>query len=106
MPQAFRELLYAVRARCVVVSYNDEAWVRPDQITAWLQEAGHEQVRLMAFDSRRYVGAQIGVFDPSGRRVGEAGRLRNVEYVFVAGAGDMIDRAVAAATDVTSHARK
>ena len=31
------------------------------------------------------MGAQIGIHDPAGRRVGEVGRLRNVEYLLVAG---------------------
>ena len=38
-------------------------------------------VRTLAFDSKRYVGAQIGIHNPQGEKVGEVSRLRNVEYV-------------------------
>ena len=53
---------------CVVVSYNDESWITAEQMTDWLREAGHEDVRMLAFDSKRYVGAQIGVYNPSGQQ--------------------------------------
>ena len=40
---------------------------------------------MLAFDSKRYVGAQIGIHNPAGEKVGTVGRLRNVEYLLVAG---------------------
>ena len=42
-------------------------------------------VCTLAFDSRRYVGAQIGIHNPQGEKVGTVSRLRNVEYVVVGG---------------------
>ena len=51
-----------------------------------------QEVRLLAFDSKRYVGAQIGIFNPSGERVGEVSHLRNHEWVVVAGDRDVVDR--------------
>ena len=46
-------------------------------------------VVALAFDSARYVGAQIGVHNPAGERVGEVSHLRNLEYLLVCGdAGD------------------
>jgi len=47
--------------------------------------AARGAVRMLAFDSKRYVGAQIGIHNPAGRKVGRVGRLRNVEYLLVAG---------------------
>ena len=95
MPAALAELIGRARAEVVVVSYNDESWVTAEQLTGMLRDAGHEDVRMLAFDSKRYVGAQIGIFNPSGEKVGEVSRLRNVEYVFVAGPVDKVDAAVA-----------
>ncbi|HWJ81642.1 MAG TPA: DNA adenine methylase [Nocardioides sp.] len=95
MPSALREVLGAVRADVVVVSYNDEAWVTADEITSMLLDAGHETVRLLGFDRKRYVGAQIGIYNPAGEKVGKVARLRNVEYVFVAGPADRVAAAVA-----------
>jgi len=85
MPGALRELIDAVRAEVVVVSYNDEAWVSREELIEWLHGAGHEEVAVLSFDAKRYVGAQIGIHDPQGRKVGAVGRLRNIEYIFVAG---------------------
>ena len=96
MPDALRDVIHAVDASTVVVSYNDESWVAPEQISRWLSEAGHESVEMVAFDSKRYVGAQIGIHNLHGERVGEVKRLRNLEYVFVAGDRDRVQAAVAA----------
>ena len=45
----------------------------------------HGGVRVLGFDSKRYVGAQIGIHDPSGNQVGEVSHPRNLEYLLVAG---------------------
>lgn len=71
----------------------------PGQITGWLREAGHRRVDVLAFDRRRYVGAQLGIHNAAGVRVGQVGRLRNVEYVFVAGPPDRVEAAVRPHTD-------
>ena len=95
MPAALRRVVTEVSADVVVVSYNNEAWVSPDQIAQWLRDAGHGDVRIVGFDSKRYVGAQIGIFNPSGVKVGEVSRLRNTEFVFVAGPADRVQAALA-----------
>jgi adenine-specific DNA-methyltransferase len=74
----------------VVVSYNDEAWVTPEQMSRWLKDAGHADVAMLAFDSKRYVGAQIGIHNPAGEKVGSVSHLRNNEYVFVAGSTEHV----------------
>jgi adenine-specific DNA-methyltransferase len=95
MPGALADLISRARAEVVVVSYNDESWVSSEQMTAMLHDAGHEDVRMLAIDSKRYVGAQIGIFNPSGEKVGQVARLRNVEHVFVAGPRERVEAAVA-----------
>jgi adenine-specific DNA-methyltransferase len=97
MPASFADLIARVRADVVVVSYNDEAWVTAEQITGWLRDAGHPHVELLAFDSKRYVGAQIGIHNPAGQKVGTVSHTRNTEYVFVAGPPDRVAASVAAA---------
>jgi len=81
--RALRDLLESVRARLVVVSGNDESWATLDDLVDICAVRG--AVRVLAFDSARYVGARIGIYDPTGRRVGRIGRLRNVEYLLLAG---------------------
>jgi adenine-specific DNA-methyltransferase len=94
MPAALRALLHSVRGELVLVSYNDEAWVSPDELVGWLREAGHAEVRVLAFDAKRYVGALIGIHDPAGRRVGQVSHTRHTEFVFVAGPRERVEAAV------------
>lgn len=93
MPAALADLIGRARAELVVVSYNDESWISPEEMTLALREAGHECVEVLAFDSKRYVGAQIGIHGPTGEKVGEVKRLRNVEYLFLAGDRDRVRHA-------------
>jgi adenine-specific DNA-methyltransferase len=83
MPLALRDVISRVQARVVVVSYNDESWVNLEDLTEWCSVHGH--VQALAFDSKRYVGAQIGIYNPNGEKVGSVNRLRNFEWVVVAG---------------------
>ncbi len=62
-------------------------------MVAALRGAGRESVEVLAFDTKRYVGAQIGIHSPSGVKVGEVKRLRNVEYLFLAGDRDRVEAA-------------
>lgn len=91
MPVAFADLLRRARAEVVLVSYNDESWITAEEMTRALLDAGHQTVRLLEFDSKRYVGAQIGIYNPDGIKVGKVRRLRNIEYVFVAGEADRVE---------------
>lgn len=97
MPAALDSLLRRARAEVVMVSYNDEAWITPDQMMTSLRDAGHEEVRMVGFDSPRYIGARIGIHSPSGERVGRVSHVRNTEHVFVAGPRDRVDAAIEAA---------
>jgi adenine-specific DNA-methyltransferase len=97
MPDALRSVISRTRADVVVVSYNDESWVTADDLMAWLGEAGHEDVRLLAYDSKRYVGAQIGIHSPAGHKVGTVKRLRNTEYLVVAGDSARVSAAISSA---------
>ncbi len=90
MPLALRDVLKQVRAGVVILSYNDESWATLDELVEWCSVHGY--VETLAFDSKRYVGAQIGIYNPSGEKVGSVNRLRNLEYVLVAGPEDVVRR--------------
>jgi len=98
MPDALKSVIAGVRARVVIVSYNDESWVAPEHIMEWLRDAGHDDVRMVGFDYKRYVGAQIGIHNPAGVKVGTVSHLRNTEYLFVAGPTEQVEAATRAAT--------
>jgi hypothetical protein len=54
-------------------------------------------VATLAFDSARYVGARIGIYDPSGRKVGRIGHLSNQELLVIAGEEALVRHVVEAA---------
>jgi adenine-specific DNA-methyltransferase len=80
---ALSALIERLPAPWLIVSFSDEGFHDLDAIAALLAEKGH--VGTLAFDAKRYVGAQIGVFNPAGERVGEVSHLRNRELLFVVG---------------------
>jgi adenine-specific DNA-methyltransferase len=95
MPRALAEIVERVPADLVVLSYNDESWIGVDDLIDLCGARG--RVEVLAFDSPRYVGARIGVYNPSGQRVGRPSRLRNVEYLVIAGPPDRVAAAAQAA---------
>ncbi len=82
-PAAFAELLAAIPARWLLVSVSDEGFHDTDELGVLLEGLGH--VGRIDVDSKRYVGAQIGIYNPSGEKVGMISRLRNRESLFVVG---------------------
>ncbi len=95
MPRALAELVRSVDASLVALSYNDEAWLGLDELVAMCAVRG--AVAVLAFEGPRYVGAQIGIHTPAGARVGTVGRLRNVEYLLLAGPDPLVREAAGAA---------
>jgi adenine-specific DNA-methyltransferase len=94
MPAALRAVIDALDARLLVVSCSNEGWVTVDDLREWC--AGRGAFAVVGFDSRRYVGAQIGVFNPQGERVGEPTHMRNVEYLVLSGDRSLVERAAGA----------
>jgi adenine-specific DNA-methyltransferase len=91
---ALARLIERLRAPRLVVSFSDEGYVPRDDLEALLAEKG--RVAVVAVDYKRYVGAQIGIFDPRGRKVGRVSHLRNREYLYVvAPTADEAERAAA-----------
>lgn len=77
---AFRAVLDASRAPNLLVSFSDEGFLSQADMEGLLSEYGDVAVHAQPY--KRYVGAQIGVFSPSGQRVGEASHLHNTEFLF------------------------
>ena len=98
MPVALAEVVARVAAEVVVLSYNNESWLSFAELHELCAARGH--VEVLAFESARYVGARIGIHDPSGRKVGTVSHLRNTEYVVLAGPRARI-RAMVTAVETT-----
>jgi adenine-specific DNA-methyltransferase len=82
-PAALEDLLGALAAPWLIVSFNDEGFHDPRRVQELLGERGF--VARIDVDSKRYVGAQIGIYNPRGERVGRVSHLRNQEHLFVVG---------------------
>ena len=81
--QTMEKLVATIQARWLLVSFNDEGYLSSAELESILSSRG--PVRRVDVDFKRYVGAQIGIHNPAGERVGEVGRLRNVEFLFLVG---------------------
>ena len=79
--RAMEDVVKAIRARHLIVSFNNEGHITRDEMEALLRRRGH--VGVIGFDHKRYVGAQIGIYNPNGDLVGEVGHLTNKEHLYV-----------------------
>jgi len=79
---ALARTVEALRCPAIIVSFNDEGYLQRAQLEAMLGARAHLEVIEIPHD--RYVGAKIGIHNPRGEKVGQVGRLTNVEYLFVA----------------------
>jgi adenine-specific DNA-methyltransferase len=100
MPAALAAVVQSVDCDLLVLSYNNESWLGLEELTAMCTDggrSGRRHVATLAFDSARYVGARIGIFDPSGRKVGRVGHLSNKELLVIAGEQALVRRVMEAA---------
>jgi len=99
MPAALAEVVAGVDAEVVVLSYNDESWLDRDELEDLCRErksGGRTDVRVLAFEQDRYVGARIGIHGPDGSKVGAVSHTRNCEYVVLAGERASVERMASA----------
>lgn len=90
---AFSSLIECLPTPWIIVSFNNEGFHDLDRVAALLSEKGY--MRSLAIDFKRYVGAQIGIHNPSGEKVGQVSHLRNKELLFVVGPDEaLVDAAV------------
>lgn len=78
---AMRDVVMALDTRYLIVSFNDEGFIPPTDMVELLAERG--QVWREEVDYPRYVGAQIGIHDHTGKVVGRVSHLTNKENLFV-----------------------
>jgi adenine-specific DNA-methyltransferase len=81
-----------------LVSLSNETHHDTDHVCELLAERGH--VGVVELQSKRYVGAQIGIHNPAGVRVGEVSHLTNSELLLLVGPDPVvIDRALGRAAE-------
>lgn len=88
MPAALSDVISNLKAETLILSYNNESWLsRKDLIDIC---SGYEKVEILDFDSKRYVGSQIGGYNKSGELVGRPGAARNLEHIVLAGSKESV----------------
>lgn len=78
---AFKAMIAAVKAKYLIVSFNNEGFLSQADAEAVLGQRG--KVVTLTHDFKRYVGAQIGIYNPQGEKVGKISHLRNKEFLYV-----------------------
>lgn len=79
--ETFLALLAEIESRYLLVSFSNEGFVPTAEMETLMAEFG--RVQRVDIDFRRYVGAQIGVHNPAGERVGTVSHTRNIEHLFL-----------------------
>lgn len=82
---ALRAVLQSLRVHTIVLSYSNEGFIPFADLVAALRQlwGGEGELCVLGTRQRRYVGALIGIHDPSGRPVGQVSHLHNTEYLVV-----------------------
>jgi adenine-specific DNA-methyltransferase len=83
---AFSAMIARLATPMALVSFSNEGFFRAEDILELLREHRGE-VACLPVEHKRYVGAQIGIYNPRGDKVGEVSHLKNREYLFLAGEG-------------------
>lgn len=78
---AFAEVVRNIDAKKLVVSFSDEGFISKSDMENLLSERG--TVLTITKDYKRYVGAQIGIHNQQGQKVGRVSHLKNKEYIYV-----------------------
>jgi adenine-specific DNA-methyltransferase len=78
---ALCEVIASIQAKVLVVSFNNEGYISREKMEELLASRG--AVRTFENDYKRYVGAQIGIYNPQGEKVGSVSHLRNKEYLYI-----------------------
>jgi adenine-specific DNA-methyltransferase len=81
METAFSAVVERVRAKRIVVSFNDEGYLSLVRLRELL--GGRGSVREISVSHPRYIGHRIGVYNLQGEKVGTPGKAKNREHLFV-----------------------
>jgi adenine-specific DNA-methyltransferase len=79
--EAFTAVIAAIDAALIVVSFSDEGFLDRDTALQVLSTRG--EVSVVEHDFKRYVGSQIGIYNPGGKKVGRPGHKRNKERLYL-----------------------
>jgi len=97
--EAMQTLLGRIKARHLVLSFNNEGFFTTEEIEDMLRHWGF--VCRLTRPHSRYVGARIGIYNPQGEKVGQVSHTANREYLFIATHSRSVYRLFAKNTELT-----
>jgi adenine-specific DNA-methyltransferase len=77
---AFSRLIDTAAPPTLIVSFSNEGYLDREELETILARRG--SFVAIENDYKRYVGAQIGIYNPAGRKVGKVSHLRNKELLY------------------------
>ena len=88
---SFESLLTSITSPISVISFNNEGYLKQDDMERFLasMHGGKAQFQTFTHDYKRYVGAQIGIHNNFGEKVGTVSHLKNLEFIYVVSSPDV-----------------
>ncbi|WRS30535.1 DNA adenine methylase [Actinomycetaceae bacterium MB13-C1-2] len=81
---ALEKILRDLDASTVALSFSDEGFLPLEQLVEYCEARGGT-VEVLEFENKRHVGAQIGIHNLDGKKVGTPGPAKNLEYIILQG---------------------
>lgn len=75
-------LIKSLQTKYLVLSFSNEGFINKEELENMLKQWGN--VKVFSVEYKRYVGAQIGIYNQKGLKVGNVKNLRNQEFLYVA----------------------
>ena len=92
--EALQSVLQNINIENVLLSFSNEGVFSVEDIAELMGQKG--QVTTLWREHKRYIGARIGIYNPSGKKVGKVSHTKNREYLFLASPNPAVHEAVAA----------
>lgn len=78
---SLEKIIHSLKSKHIILSFSDEGFITKSELESILGSVG--KVSTYFVDYKRYVGAQIGIYNPKGEKVGDVKKLRNKEFLYV-----------------------
>lgn len=75
-------LISSLQTKYLVLSFSNEGFINKEELENMLNPWG--SVKVFSVEYKRYVGAQIGIYNQQGLKVGNVKNLHNQEFLYVA----------------------
>ncbi|MFA5758422.1 MAG: DNA adenine methylase [Clostridia bacterium] len=79
--KSFQKLIEDIKSKIIIVSFNNEGFISKQEMESLLLNKG--KVTTITKDYNRYIGAKIGIYNPSGEKVGKIKSTKNKEYIYI-----------------------